>query len=293
MQKLQTRYGTRFDLVLYHKNCWDGLAAAWAARQHLQDSAEYVAVTYENPPPDVKGKRVLIIDFSYPKKVMLEMAKEAEVIVVLDHHETAKKDCEGVDFAYFGNNAGCILAWKYFNGALHPPVFLSLIEDRDLWNWNYAETRPFAAGLFSDKMEFEVLDRLDELGINPTVAVGKVLLKNQSTQVEFITKNKLRYAYPGGIIGVVNSPIFQSEIGAYLLEECGCTIALVWFADSQYTIKCSLRSEGGCDVGDLATKMGGGGHKTAAGFGSKLGFDTVVTSLVYHIKKSMEDLICL
>jgi nanoRNase/pAp phosphatase (c-di-AMP/oligoRNAs hydrolase) len=44
--------------------------------------------------------------------------------------------------------------------------------------------------------------------------------------------------------------------------------------------KVSLRSKGATDVGGLATRFGGGGHKYAAGFTSELGADTIVAALV-------------
>jgi phosphoesterase RecJ-like protein len=44
--------------------------------------------------------------------------------------------------------------------------------------------------------------------------------------------------------------------------------------------KVSLRSKGATDVGGLATRFGGGGHKYAAGFTSELDADTIVAALV-------------
>ena len=44
--------------------------------------------------------------------------------------------------------------------------------------------------------------------------------------------------------------------------------------------KVSLRSKGATDVGRLATRFGGGGHKYAAGFTSELDADTTVAALV-------------
>ncbi|HYY78103.1 MAG TPA: bifunctional oligoribonuclease/PAP phosphatase NrnA [Actinomycetes bacterium] len=44
--------------------------------------------------------------------------------------------------------------------------------------------------------------------------------------------------------------------------------------------KVSLRSKGGTDVGRLATRMGGGGHKYAAGFTSGTGVEQTVAALV-------------
>jgi bifunctional oligoribonuclease and PAP phosphatase NrnA len=46
------------------------------------------------------------------------------------------------------------------------------------------------------------------------------------------------------------------------------------------THKVSLRSKGGTNVGELATRLGGGGHRFAAGFTSRLGAEATVCSIV-------------
>jgi phosphoesterase RecJ-like protein len=46
------------------------------------------------------------------------------------------------------------------------------------------------------------------------------------------------------------------------------------------THKVSLRSKGGTNVGELATRFGGGGHRFAAGFTSRLGVEATVCSIV-------------
>lgn len=79
-------------VVIYHGNCADGFTAAWAARKKFGDSAEYVAGVYQNPPPDVAGKDVVLLDFSYKRDVLRDMAKVARSILVLDHHKSAAED---------------------------------------------------------------------------------------------------------------------------------------------------------------------------------------------------------
>lgn len=78
-------------LCIYHGNCADGFGAAWAVRHRFPD-AEFHAGTYQNPPPDVTGKRVILVDFSYKRPVMVEMAKRAKSVLVLDHHKSAAED---------------------------------------------------------------------------------------------------------------------------------------------------------------------------------------------------------
>lgn len=80
------------DLVIYHAACNDGFTAAWAAWKLVGDRAEYHKRQYGEDPPDVQGKNVAIVDFSFPRKVLEQMAKDAASLVVLDHHRSAKRD---------------------------------------------------------------------------------------------------------------------------------------------------------------------------------------------------------
>lgn len=79
-------------IVIYHGNCADGFGAAWAARRKLGDTARYYAATHQDPPPDVTGLGVVLVDFAYKRDVLREMAKTARSILVLDHHKTAAED---------------------------------------------------------------------------------------------------------------------------------------------------------------------------------------------------------
>ena len=79
----------RPDLCIYHANCMDGFTAAWVVARKVP-GIELVPASYGDAPPDVLGKTVLIVDFSYAKAVLETMAGDARLVVVLDHHKTAE-----------------------------------------------------------------------------------------------------------------------------------------------------------------------------------------------------------
>lgn len=56
-------------ICIYHGNCADGFGAAWAVRKALPD-CEFHAGIYQNTPPDVAGRDVVIVDFSYKRGVV-------------------------------------------------------------------------------------------------------------------------------------------------------------------------------------------------------------------------------
>lgn len=79
-------------MVIYHGNCADGFTAAWAVWKRFGDSAEYVPGVYQTAPPDVKGRDVIFVDFSYKRAVMGELSMTARSILVLDHHKSSAED---------------------------------------------------------------------------------------------------------------------------------------------------------------------------------------------------------
>jgi len=80
-------------IVIYHGNCADGFTAAWAARKFFGDTdVEYYAATHQQPPPDCTGKKVVIVDFCYPREVLRDIARGAYSVLVLDHHKSAAED---------------------------------------------------------------------------------------------------------------------------------------------------------------------------------------------------------
>lgn len=81
-------------LCIYHGNCADGFTSAWAVYKALGNDAEYFPGIYSEPPPDVTGRDVIMVDFSYKRPVLEKMGESANSILILDHHKTALEDLE-------------------------------------------------------------------------------------------------------------------------------------------------------------------------------------------------------
>lgn len=160
-------------LCIYHGNCADGFGAAWAVRHALRDGVEFHAGFYGNAPPDVAGRDVVLVDFSYKRPVIIEMAKAARSLLIIDHHKTAAEDLEGlmrsppggwptwmengplyddeacyvdppldrVAALFDMNRSGAGLAWDYFHPRQPRPALIDHIEDRDLWRFKLPGTR--------------------------------------------------------------------------------------------------------------------------------------------------------
>lgn len=99
--------------IIYHANCTDGFCSAWLCHLVWPD-AEFIPANYGWNPPNVTGKDVLIVDFSYPREVLLNLKAQASSLVVLDHHKTAENALAGLDFCHFDmTKSGAGLTWDY------------------------------------------------------------------------------------------------------------------------------------------------------------------------------------
>src|SRR5947199_8253136 len=88
------------DLVLYHAECTDGFGAAWAIWKRYP-SAEFIPSDHGFPPPvSCAGRRVVLVDFSYSRPILQEMAKEATAFQVLDDDITAQEALRGLPYVH-------------------------------------------------------------------------------------------------------------------------------------------------------------------------------------------------
>lgn len=256
------------DFVIYHANCSDGFGAAWAAWKLLGERAEYHAAKHGDVPPDVSGKNVVVLDFSYSNAITKQLAQSAKNFLIIDHHKSAMVELHDVSCTRFDmNHSGAMLSWKFFHPSKEAPRLIKLIEDRDLWRWEIPYSKEFSAAFDMVKFDFEEFDKfLDDSEIDNAQERGSYILAYSKTVISKIAKNAHSRKLGGKDVLVVNSPHWMSEIGAALSPKCD--FALIWYLDhGDKRVKASLRAHHeDFDVSEIAKKFGGGGHKKAAGF---------------------------
>lgn len=262
-------------VVIYHGNCTDGFGAAYAAWFKFGNKAEYVEAQYGQLPPEVTNKEVYILDFSYKRDVLITMCGAAKSLLVLDHHITAKEDLAGLDFAVFDmNRSGCMMAWEHFHPDLAIPWGLKMIQDRDLWRFEMPYTKEFTAALRAFvEPSFEAWDIVlsDQNESDKLVSRGRDLLKVEDKDITFLAQRKHEITLVG-IDGIAcNAPSkYASDLGNRLAKE-SATYAVIYSYDGyRQEWQYSLRSIGDYDVTPIAKHFGGGGHKNASGFATKL-----------------------
>jgi len=256
------------DLVIYHGNCTDGFGAAYAAWKLLGDRAEYHAAKYGTPPPNMSGKNVVVLDFSYDNTTTKRLMKEAKSFFIIDHHKTAMIELHDVACTRFDmNHSGAMLAWKFFHPGKDAPRLIKFIEDRDLWKWEIPYSKEFSAAFDMVPFDFEEFSKFeDDSAVDDAIKRGSYILAYSKTVISKIAKHASSRQMDGKEVLVVNSPHWMSEIGNALSPKCD--YALIWYYDhASRQVKVSLRAHHeDADVSEVAKKYGGGGHRKAAGF---------------------------
>jgi len=258
---------TNNPLVIYHGNCYDGFTAAWIVRK-AYPSAEFFAGVYGEEPPNVEGKQVYIVDFSYPRDIMIKMQRESSFLKVLDHHKTAEEACEGLEFCTFDmNRSGCRMAWDYFIN-LPIPHWILAVEDRDLWRFNHPYTKNIHAFIASWPMIFENWDMFNAMSIDDMNASGASIRRYINTYIEKAIKETRIVETRFGKAAILNIPYQNaSETATAMLEshpEANYSVGYFQRADTRWQY--SLRSRSDFDVSRIAKDYDGGGHAQAAGF---------------------------
>lgn len=258
-------------LCIYHANCSDGFAAAAVVYRALgKDNVEFCPGVYSESSPEVHGRDVVIVDFSYKRDTLIEMASDAKSITIIDHHKTAKEELvdlpSNVKTIFDMSQSGSMLTWKYYFFPKHPPQLFWHIQDRDLWQWQLGYTKEITAALSAYEYDLELWDSLMKRDINELIVEGRVISRyTQKVINELIATGSHETILDGHTVPALNVPyMFASDAGHILCEGREFSMTY-WYVGGRKNV--SLRSdENGLDVADVAKKFGGGGHPHAAGF---------------------------
>lgn len=288
------------DIVIYHDKCMDGFTAAWAIWKRWGDAPKYVACNYGMQPPDnLVGKHILIVDFSFPRAILDYMVTEAGAasVVILDHHKTAEADLAPFRFvesspglvrpdnipgmlrdlaeldrppiiALFDmDRSGAGMAWDFAN-RMSRPMLVDMVEDRDLWRFDLGHgSKLLHLALTSGDATFQRWDEA-ERDIDAFVARGQAIAAYRDMLVTEIADRATVVVIEGEYgIGVDCPYSLASGVCHHLLKEWPDARFAAAIVRGEQSISYSLRSQDSrADVSQLAKKMGGGGHRNAAGF---------------------------
>ncbi len=249
------------EVVLYHADCPDGFGAAWAVWTRCP-TARFVMARHGQPPPEgLAGKRLVILDFSYARPTIEQLASSASALAILDHHVTAQQALGDLPYTHYEQDkSGAVLAWEWAHRTA-APWLLQYVQDKDLHHWRLPDSREINAAIESYPFDFAVWSGLQRESL---VIEGRAILRAQEQFIDKLLRTAVLVRFEGETVPAVHSTILRSELGERLVSNH--PFCLLWYErDGRRYV--SLRSrDGGADVSRIAQAHGGGGHRHAASF---------------------------
>lgn len=278
-------------IAVVHTPCMDGLASAMIIQEALPQVDEVVFCSYGQQQLELKAEPgMLFCDFTPARERVAEFV--AAGAIVLDHHVHARDIVEAFgERGRFSNDpgvSGAVLAYREvwlpgFKQALFPQhstaEFARLVGIRDTWqkdspDWGRALELHAVLEAFPREVWLE--DGAIHVAMKGLVqGLGKSLIERKAATIARIVENGLvkqhTRSHAGDQLWALScSP---SELVSDLAEAAraaGVDVLVnvqlqVEQGRPQFLV--NLRSDKeGLDVGALAKRFGGGGHRAAAGF---------------------------
>lgn len=316
----------KVQVVAYHEGCYDGFGSAfivwlWFKQNFGLEHANnitYVPCNFvkegekipEKILEKIKDKHVVMCDFSYKSENMFEFINASKSFMILDHHKSAKEELAKIPSClkiFDMKRSGVGLTWDYFfkneneenedeneenedenkdkNQKL--PLFLSYIQDRDLWRNKLKDCDAFVSFFYEQKFDFELWEKfLDDDSVKNIIEKGKnweeyknILVERATGKASYVIQ-KINNKFV--IVLYVNSMEFKSDIGSRVFSRFSfADFSSIWHYDLyRNNTYMSLRStDERMDVSLVAKKFGGGGHRNAAG----VCFNKLVACLPFDI----------
>ncbi|HEY3363225.1 MAG TPA: DHH family phosphoesterase [Methanosarcina sp.] len=279
------------NILIYHHDDNDGCCAAAVAANHYglnEVNIKFVAMNYGKESwseEEIKtAEKVWLLDFTSDK--MDEFVKVCgPKLIWIDHHKTAMEkfpdlwNSSIIPGIRSIEKAACALTWEFTHPEnIYPPLAVSYIGDKDLWKFEYTETRAFSSG-FSlmvktpDDPIWNVLFSSEyEDTVNKMMSIGELLLEAQNYKLQKAFDRGVDCTFHNLKARLVNTTGNISELGEFIYKKPEYDIAIMWQAVENMVVF-SLRSDSGNpdspDCAKIAQQYGGGGHKNAAGFQKK------------------------
>lgn len=245
------------------------------------------------------AESVTVIDHHVSELALLR--KLGFSVLNLDHQDmlfSANSDTKRRLLGIYSSRvSACILTWKWLYPSDPIPMLLCYINDNDVGSWSLPNIGNFVAGFcvdscvlrpgWSEWTDFKHFS--DSVDAGSDFVRSRILIGMIAKQIEWrdvlaeaqrCADRRLKVA-PNFLCRVLNISqtassglLFRSLLsGKYLYDDSWeprepADIALhYYFIDSNGTWKCSLRSASqDVNVGEIASKLGGGGHACAASF---------------------------
>ena len=274
-------------ICFYHASDWDGKASAALINMYFEGDVTFLGLDHgiEFPFHLINEEvEVYMVDFSIKPEGMKRIIESSKKFVWIDHHISAFKAMEEAGITDVPGlqrvgEAGVELTWKYLYPALDIlPSWVTYLGRFDVWDKNHPDwetkIKPFQYGF--DEVNPHIKDinfwrnELDLDKINTIITDGAVVMEKRKKELdEKARKFSFEMEFEGLQFVALETFNRSSEslLAVYDPEKHDAMMAYHEDGDfyrfGMYTTRDDL------DLSVVAKKMGGGGHKQAAGFERK------------------------
>ncbi len=280
----------RTILIYYHDDN-DGCCAAAVAGNYYdrnEFAIKFVAINYGKESWSEEGmksaEKVWLLDFTSDK--MDEFVKACgSKLIWIDHHKTAMEkfpdlwNSSNIPGIRSIEKAACVLTWECTHPEhISPPAVVAYIGDKDMWKFEYVETRAFSAGFSlmvktpDDSVWDLLLSSEYEDTVNKMISIGELLLEAQNYRIQKAFERGVDCTFHNWKARLVNTTGNISELGEFIYRKPEYDIAIMWQAVEDmavFSLRSDSRNPDSPDCAEIAQQYGGGGHKNAAGFQKK------------------------
>jgi len=278
-------------LVIHHRD-QDGFVGALVAEAMLNKPCEFYDTNYGEVAPDVTGRDVIVVDFSFPRDQQIAMQKKAKSIHTFDHHEKAQESLAGLPNVSFDmKRAGCQVLSDHLKEVCPDAknweevckerpglkVLSDYASDKDLWQFKLPNSREINTAIDSRELTRDAYGEMEKLTTKDLYTEGQAMMRYRDSLIHQISKDaelaemKDEKGKPFRFLAVNGSLAIRSDLGEALVDlakehkdELGCEPVGVVYQKKGDIVQASFRSDGSVNVNHLLEPYGGGGHPSAA-----------------------------
>lgn len=247
------------------------------------DSEINVIAKGYDPPSDLENYALVVLDtndFTNIGTIANLIKEEIAGIFVIDHHEGSNNRATSTYVKVKASSASEIIYTIYEHFKIKPEfkaaqaMYAGILFDTG--SFRYPKTSP---------KTFRIIADLVETGANPFNIYEQVYENNTmgSFRLSSMMVANMEVLCGGKLTAMKLTPKFLKESDAMFeegeqninlpLSIKGVVASLLVKQDTGGPVKISMRTKGDIDVSKLSIENGGGGHKNAAGYKSKLPFE--------------------
>ena len=263
---------------IYHKDCTDGTTAAAVVLKKFPQALLFpLAHSYKKedlePILDLIDHDTICytVDCGLGVKELLEKGVK---VTTLDHHISVKENLEAIahenkdyTFVFDNDKSGATLVWSYFFPDQRQPELLKYVEDNDLWRQRYGGNTIDVVNYISIfRNDPETVLKLMESDLSLIKSKGEIISQYTDRQItDQMSFQPIYIKINERMVPILNLTAYQSVIAHKFSEKLDRAVGFFFITGD--TVRLSFRSVDHQipTALDLASILGGGGHKNAAG----------------------------